>query len=55
MATTEKSLCEGKFKPVYLVKLISRRLRVRSTPLKNAALNLKAHYSQGLDKTGLRK
>lgn len=55
MATPEKSLLNKKFKPAYLVKLISGRVSGRPTSLSNAAFNLKARYSQWQDKIGLRK
>ena len=50
---TEKSFWDRKFKPAYLVKLISIRIKVRSLALKNAAFDLKVHFSQCLNKIGL--
>ena len=51
--TTEKSFWDRKFKPAYLVKLISIRIKIRSMALKNAAFDLKVHFSQCLNKIGL--
>ena len=51
--TAEKSFWDRKFKPAYLVKLISIRIKIRSMALKNAAFDLKVHFSQCLNKIGL--